>query len=386
MECEDGMIYLDNSSTTKPLEEVCRIMDHSMREEWGNPSSIHQLGHLAEKQIKACKKKLAEALACDPQEILITSCGTESINTNLKGFWEAYPRAGRHMVTSMGEHKATTETCRYLQKKGVRVDFLPLNTDGTIRLDRLQDVIRPDTSLLSFLHVNNETGAVLDTKELLRLRNQLCPNAMIHLDCIQSFGKLPEKIGRLGVEYASVSAHKIHGPKGIGLLYHRKSAKIAPLIHGGGQQDAMRSGTENLPSIQGFAAAAHEACKEIDSTYRRITGLNQLLRSELTRLQIPFIHYSAEAASPYIFNAAFPGIRGETLLHTLESRGVYVSTQSACSSRNQKVSPVLLAMGIEAKDAECSIRISFCRFNTEDEILQAAKIIKEAIGSLSQKK
>lgn len=376
------MIYLDNSSTTKPLEEVCQVMDRIMRQEWGNPSSIHKLGHAAEKQIKECKKELAGILSCDLQEILFTSCGTESINTVLKGFWEVYPRAGRHMITSMGEHKATSETCRYLQKKGIEIDFLPLNHDGNICLDELQNLVRPETSLISLLHVNNETGAVLDTTSLLRLRSQYCPNALIHLDCIQSFGKLKEKIGKLGVDYASVSAHKIHGPKGIGLLYHRKTAKIAPLIHGGGQQNALRSGTDDTASIVGFATAAIEAYRHIDSSFLHVTGLNQLLLSELRQMEIPFTQLSPPEGSPYILNLAFPGIKAETLLHTLESSGVYVSTQSACSSKKQKTSPVLLAMGIEPRVAESSIRISFCRFNTAEEIRKAAISIKDATGSL----
>ncbi len=373
------MIYLDNSSTTKPLEEVCRIMDQSMRQEWGNPASIHQLGHLAEKQIHECRKELAGVLACDPQEIVFTSCGTESTNMVLKGFWDAYPRAGRHMITSMGEHKATSETCRYLQNKGVEVDYLPLNPDGTIDLDPLQNRIKPETSLLSFIHVNNETGAVLDVGRLIRIRDQYCPKAMIHLDCVQSFGKQKDRIGKLGVEYASISAHKIHGPKGIGLLYHRKTAKIAPLIHGGGQQTNLRSGTENLPSIKGLVAAAKDAYADIDSNYEKVSDLGGLLLTEMKKAGICFQRISPTNGSPYILSLSFPGIKGETLLHTLESMGVYVSTQSACSSKKQRVSPILLAMGIEPQIAESSIRISFDRFNSTDEMIQAAKIIEEAI-------
>lgn len=376
------MIYLDNSSTTKPLDEVCLAMDQSMRYEWGNPASIHQMGHLAEKQIKECKKELAEIFVCDPQEILFTSCGTESTNMALKGFWDAYPRAGKHMITSMGEHKATSETCRYLQQKGIEVGFIPLRHDGTIDLDQFQLQVKPETSLLSFIHVNNETGAILDVARLIKMRNQYCPDARIHLDCVQSFGKHRDRIGKLGVDYASISAHKIHGPKGIGILYHRKSAKVFPLIHGGGQQQELRSGTENLPSIQGMTVAARAAYAKIDASYQNTVELKALFLAELEKRAIRFQPISPLEGSPYILTLSFPGIKGETLLHTLESRGVYVSTQSACSSRKQHTSPILLAMGIEPKVAESSIRFSFDRFNTKEEMAQTAAIMKEAIAFL----
>lgn len=379
------MIYLDNSSTTKPLEEVCLVMDQSMRQDWGNPSSIHQLGHSVEKQIKECKKELSEILACDPAEILFTSCGSESTNMVLKGFWDAYPRAGRHMITSMGEHKATSETCHYLQTKGIEVDFIPLNQDGTINLEQLPQKIRPDTSLLSFIHVNNETGSILDVAKLIQIRNQYCPKAMIHLDCVQSFGKLKVRIGRLGVDYASISAHKIHGPKGIGILYHKKSAKVSPLIHGGGQQLTLRSGTENLPLVKGLTVAAKNAYDDIDLNYSHVIELKRTLLSELDRLEVVYQSISSPEGIPYILNLSFPGIKAETFLHTLESLGVYVSTQSACASRNKKTSPVLAAMGIMQSVAESSIRISFCRFNTIEEMIETAQAIKNAIILLNPK-
>lgn len=380
------MIYLDNSSTTKPLDDVCHIMEQSIREEWGNPSSIHELGHQIEKQIKTCRKELAEVLDCDMQEILFTSCGTESTNMALKGFWDAYPRAGKHMITSMGEHKATSETCRYLQTKGVEVDYALLNPDGTCDLDSLAGFIRPETSLISLIHVNNETGSILDVERLIGIRNRYCPTARIHLDCVQSFGKQKGRIGKLGVDYASISAHKFHGPKGIGLLYHKKNAKVSPLIHGGGQQQALRSGTENLPSIKGMTIAAIDAYKDIDACYRSAAGLAETLMSELKKWDVDFRRISPADGCPYIQNLAFPGLKAETFLHTLESKGVYVSTQSACSSRKNDISHVLLAMGIEPALAQTSIRISFDRFNTKEEMVVAAKIMKDAVTYLAPHK
>ena len=376
------MIYLDNSSTTKPLDEVCLAIDHANRLDWSNPASMHQLGHLVEKKINNCKKELAGLLACETSEITFSSCGTESTNTVLKGFWEAYPRAGRHMITSAGEHHATLETCRYLEKKGIEVDYIPLNIEGSVDFDLLIKKIRPETSIISLIHVNNETGAILDVARLVQIKNQLCPKALLHLDCVQSFGKIDAKIGRLGVDYTSVSGHKIHGPKGIGILYHKKSAKISPLIHGGGQQQGLRSGTENLPLIEGMVLATKLSYSEIEESYKKVCELKNLLLDEFKKYKFGFRINSPSEGSPYILNVSFPGVKAQTLLHTLESLGVYVSTLSACSSRKQKISHVLLAMGIEPEIAKSSIRISFSRFNTKNEIIQAARIIDEAVRKL----
>ncbi|MHB1483112.1 MAG: cysteine desulfurase family protein [Saccharofermentanales bacterium] len=380
------MIYLDNCSTTMPLDEVCSVMDQSMRHEWGNPSSLHHLGISAEKQIILCKKELAEILSCEPAEICFTSCGTESINMALKGFWDANPRAGKHMITSMGEHKATLDTCRYLEKKGIEVDYLPLNDSGEIDFGLLAEKIRPQTSLISLLHINNETGSMLDVPGLVQLRNRCFPNVRIHLDCVQSFGKNVSRIGRLGVDFASISAHKIHGPKGIGIFYHNKSAKVSPLIHGGGQQKNLRSGTESLALIKGMTVAAREACRSLDLNFWYVTALKEQLLCELSCMQVDYRCNSPKGSSPYILNISFPGVKAQTLLHTLDSFGIYVSTISACSSKKQIQSHVLLAMGLDPALIGSSIRISFNRFNTPDEIIETAKRIKESVDMLKYRK
>lgn len=380
------MIYLDNCSTTMPLDEVCSVMDQSMHDEWGNPSSMHHLGIAAEKQIILCKKELAEILACEPAEICFTSCGTESINMALKSFWDAYPRAGKHMITSMGEHKATLDTCRYLEKKGIEIDYLPLSNSGNIDFGFLKEKIRPDTTLMSFIHVNNETGAILDAGELVQLRNRYFPDVLIHLDCVQSFGKYGKRIGQLGVDFASISAHKIHGPKGIGIFFHKKSAKVSPLIHGGGQQKNLRSGTESLALIKGMTIAAREAYKNLNIDYFYVTALNKLLLCNLNRLKVDYRSNSPLNSTPYILNISFPGVKAQTLLHTLDNFGVFVSTISACSSRKQIQSHVLLAMGLDPALIGSSIRISFNRFNTQDEIVEAAEKIKESLDILLHRK
>lgn len=376
------MIYLDNSATTRPLDEVCSAMDEMMRKEWGNPSSMHSLGLDAEKQMNACRKELASILSCDPQEMIFTSCGTESTNTVLKGFKDAYPRAGNHIITSAGEHQATLETCRYLEKNGVEVDYLPLNKGGTVDLDELVKKIRPETSLISLIHVNNETGAILDVAKLVQYRSRFFPDVKIHLDCVQSYGKLRERIGRLGIDYASISAHKIHGPKGTGLLYCRKSSKLSPLIHGGGQQQNLRSGTENLAGITGLTLASREAYRNMDENYTRVSELKQLFLEELAQKNLRFYNNSPDQGSPYILNLSFPGVKAQPLLHMLESLGVFVSTVSACSSKKQVRSYVLTAMGVPSDLAQSAIRFSFSRMNHAEEIKQAAVAVEEAVRLL----
>lgn len=375
------MIYLDNCSTTKPLDSVLNEIDFVARHEWGNPSSLHKFGLDAEKVITKCKKELASCIGCEPNEILITSCGTESTNTVLKGYFDAYPRKGKHIITSKGEHKATLETLSYLEKMGVIVDYLGLDKSdcGTIDFDELKEKVTAHTSLITLIDVNNETGAKLDIAKLVLMRNRYFPHVHIHLDCVQSFGKYKEKIGKMGIEFASVSAHKIHGPKGVGFLYHKSSAKLSPLIHGGGQQNHLRSGTENASLIKGLTIASIDAHQNIDLDFEKTIKLKQLMLDELNKFGLSYIINSPVESSPYILNISFPGIKAETLLHQLASLGVYVSTVSACSSKKQQISHVLDAMGTSKENALSAIRISFNRFNTKDEIVLAAKFINQAI-------
>ncbi len=379
------MIYFDNSSTTTPLKEVCDSMDYSMRNYWGNPSSLHKLGIEAEKDMKSSKKVLALAIGCEPGEIVFTSCGSEAINMILKGFWQSYPRNGKHIITSAGEHLATLETVKYLMTLGIKVDFLPLDEFGNIKFAELENLVTPQTSLISLIDVNNETGAKLDVDSLIKLRNRYCPAALIHLDCVQSFCKSKIRIAQTGVDYISISAHKINGPKGIGALYHKKTAKVFPLIHGGGQQNSLRSGTENIALIKAMAIAAKAAYKDVVESFDKVSSIKNTLLEEFSKNDIEYVLNSPKDGSPYILNVSFPGIKAETLLHTFEISGLYVSTVSACSSKKQKISHVLEAMGVDEKIARSAIRFSFSRFNTQEEAVLAAKIVKDALLLLSPK-
>jgi cysteine desulfurase len=376
------MIYLDNAATTKPSESACNEIARVLASNWANPSSVHSIGHRAEKEVEHCKTKFAECLRCSSDRIVFTSCATESINTVLKGFWKAYPRSGRHIITSVTEHMATLETCRYLEKNGIEVTYLPVDGNGNISIAELEKSLRKGTSLFSFTHVNSETGTILNIDELVAFRDRICPEVKIHLDCVQSFGKLPVDIAKTGVDYFSISSHKIHGPKGIGLIYFGPNSKIFPLIHGGGQQKALRSGTVDLASISGFCAASVEAFSKIDHSLVLITTLKQALLTELNNRKIKYVCNSPAEASPYIVNISFPGAKSEVLIRVLGESEIYVSASSACSTKKKKLSYVLSAMNIKDEFVQSAIRISFCRNNTLEEVATFCQKIDDALKIL----
>jgi cysteine desulfurase len=376
------MIYLDNAATTKPSESACNEIARVLASNWANPSSVHAIGHRAEKEVEHCKTKFAECIKCSSDRIVFTSCATESINTVLKGFWKAYPRSGRHMITSVTEHMATLETCRYLEKNGIEVTYLPVDGKGKISIADIEKSLRKETSLFSFTHVNSETGTVLNIDELVAFRAKHCPEVKIHLDCVQSFGKLPTDIANSGVDYFSVSSHKIHGPKGIGLIYFGSNVKIFPLIHGGGQQKNLRSGTVDLSSISGFCAAAVEAFSKIDYSFALATSLKHSLLTELDKRNIKYVCNSPADASPYIVNISFPGAKSEVLIRVLGESEIYVSSSSACSTKKKKLSYILSAMNIKDEFVQSAIRISFSRNNTLDEIATFCQKIDDALKTL----
>jgi len=360
------MIYLDNAATTKPSDRVCYEMDTVMKNFWANPASSHRLGVDAFKFHDEYKKKISKILDVRKEDIIFTSGATESINTVLKGFWSSYPHAGKHMITCQTEHQATLETCKYLEEQGVSVTYLPVDKQGKFSLKSLTDAIRPDTSMLSFLIVNNETGVIFDTGEIIKIRDSINPSIKIHFDGVQALGKI--NINFKGADYLSFSAHKLHGPKGIGLIIKDKNAKFVPLIHGGGQQSFLRSGTENLPGIAGFAAAIEDAYKNIDQNYINAQNLNELMRNILS-CQIPGIIFnSPKDSSPYILNISIPDIMGEVIVRMLEIYDIFVSTSSACKSHKKSKSHVISAMGISNKYIKGTIRISLSNYNTVEDV------------------
>lgn len=370
------MIYFDNSATTKPCDEVIRVINEDLTGDmWGNPGSLHKLGMTSSKAYEAALAECASYLKCTPVELIFTSCGTESANTAIEGYFRANLRAGKTVISTRTEHKCTLETLALLQKDGYTVKYVKVNRDGKPDLDELRSLIDDDTSLLCFTHVNNETGSILPLEQIVSIRKELCPKAAIYLDCVQSLGKLTINLKAMGIDMASFSGHKVHGIKGVGLLYVKNGIKISPLIIGGGQQNNMRSGTQSLPLAGAMATAVKEAENARESAYEEVSKINAYLRDELIKRGATI--NSPDDALPFVLNVAFRNFQSETMLHCLEMYDIYISTVSACSSKSKKTSYVLENMGIERSISANSVRLSFSRYNTMEEAEAFVKAIDE---------
>ncbi len=370
------MIYLDNSATTRPLDEVTDLVAELMRHEFGNPSSLHHLGFEAEKRVAKAREQVAQALGANPSEIFFTAGGTESDNTAiLRGAAKSRGRKKR-IVTTQIEHPAVLESCRFLEEQGYEVVYLPVGKDGVVDLTAAKEAINQDTALISIMHVNNETGAVQPIREIGAMKGE----ALFHVDMVQSFGKLPINLSGeyKQVDMASFSGHKIHGPKGIGALYMKEGLHLTPYLLGGGQEKGFRSGTENVPGICGLGLAAERIYQQREAKNKELTRLVDLLMEELSSLKDVRFH-RAEESAPHILNVSFLGTRGEVLLHTLEQKGVYVSTGSACSSHKKGGSHVLKAMGLSDKEIEGALRLSLSDMTTQEEILAAGEALRQAV-------
>lgn len=370
-------IYFDNSATTKPLPEVARLVYETLssEEEYGNPGSLHRLGVMAEKKLNDDTDRIAKCLSCKRDELFFTSCGSESVNTSILGYIRQNPRAGKKIISTKTEHKASLESFTRLEKEGCEICYIPVDIHGQPDLAALEAAIDDQTALLSFTHVNNETGAILPLEKIVQIRNKKNRNTKIHLDCVQSLGKIPISLSRMGVDMASFSGHKIHALKGFGLLYIKSGVRVQPLIIGGGQQRGMRSGTQSPYLVSAFAMALEEATKNLPENLERMTSLRDEFAAKLEELGVTII--SPKDALPYVLNVSFPSFQSETMLHCLEEKEIYVSTVSACSSKSKAVSYVLSEMGVKLELARNAVRFSFCRMNTKEEMDQTIAAISE---------
>jgi len=377
------MIFLDNASTTSLCDKARDALIYHLDHTNGNPSSLHNYGNEAKRVIEDSRMKIAGLLDCSAKEIYFTSGATESINTVLKNFWHAYPKAARRILTSTAEHSATTETCKFLKSNGIEVINISPSENGRYSDEKLREALGSKPGLVSLMHVNNETGAITEPRKISEMIKSICPRAKLHIDAAQSFGKFGLSPYKDGIDYLSASAHKLHGPKGVGLLFARRNALLIPLLHGGGQESKLRSGTENTAGIAAFAEASDEAWNWMmrDNT-SHIEQLRTAFLKELSASHSNYFINSPEDGSKYILNISFMGVRPEVLLRCLDSEGIYVSTSSACSSRNRKPSRVLKAMGFDDERASSAIRISFSRYNTIDEVTIAAKAFVKAVSFL----
>lgn len=372
-------IYLDNSSTTRQYDEVTSLMSDIASNKYGNPSSLHTKGIEAEKLVSGARETIASTLGADPAEIYFTSGGTESNNLAIRGYLDANPRKGRHIITTKIEHPSVLEVYRHLESQGFKVDYLDVDVKGLLKLDQLREKICAETALISVIIVNNETGTIQHMDEISSIRDELNPQTVIHADAVQAYGKLRILPARTGIGLLSISSHKIHGPKGVGALYASKKIKIKPLFFGGGQEALLRSGTENVPGIAGFGLAAAMTFERLEDNQKKADAMKQLLIEKLAASGITHRVVSPADASPFIINIAFESIRAEVLLHHLEQKGIYVSTGSACSSHKKNRSHVLSAMNIPPQLIDGAIRFSLSGDNDEEDISLTVDALKDII-------
>ncbi len=380
MEC-----YLDNSATTRCFDSVAQLVDRVMCLDYGNPSSMHRKGVEAEQYVRYAKDVIAKILKVDGKEIFFTSGGTESNNMALIGCGFANCRSGHHLITTSIEHPAILQTMRYLEEQGFEVTYLPVDEFGRIRLEDLEGALRPDTILVSIMHTNNEIGTLEPVAEAGALIRRMNPQTLFHVDAVQGFGKCRILPRRMGIDLLSVSAHKIHGPKGVGFLYVNERVKIHPILFGGGQQRGMRSGTENVPGIAGMAKAAEEVYASLEEDVSRMYALKERFRNGLGGL--PDVRFNGPAGregAPHVISVSFRGVRSEVLLHALEERGIYVSAGSACSSNkpDKAGSKTLRAIGLDKELLGSTIRFSLSVFTTEEEIDFTLRALYDIVPTL----
>lgn len=374
--------YLDNSSTTRVCEPAAAKVMELMTENYGNPSSLHTLGFRAEQALTEARRNIAAVLGAKEDEVFFTSGGTESNNLAIFGAAYARKRMGMHIVTTQIEHPSVTNAVRQLEKEGWEVTWLQPDREGHILPEAVQEAVRPDTTLVTMMAVNNEVGTILPLDAAAQAIAAKKAPALLHVDAVQGFGKLDLRPERRKMDLLSISAHKIHGPKGVGALYVRKGVRIAPRTFGGGQEHGMRPGTEGLPAIGGFGAAV-KALPPVNEGLRQAEELAAICREKL--LALPGVEFnSPEDALPYIVNFSVGAVRAETMLHFLAARGVYVSSGSACSKGKQ--SPVLEAMGLPRERIQAALRVSFSHLNTLEDVDALVEGVREGLASLAVKK
>ena len=374
-------IYLDNAATTRTAQEVVDAMIPYFTENYGNPSSIYELGQRSKEAITTAREQIAELNGAKPEEIYFTAGGSEADNWALKAACEAYEKKGKHIITTKIEHHAILHTCEYLEKKGVEVTYLDVDENGLVDLDALQKAIRPDTILISIMFANNEIGTIEPVKEIGMIAKE--HGILFHTDAVQAFGQVPIDVDDMHIDMLSSSAHKINGPKGIGFLYIRKGVKIRSFVHGGAQERKRRAGTENVPAIVGYGVAAKRAA---DTMEERTARERQLRDDFIKRVEkeIPYVKLNGhpDKRLPNNINFSFRFIEGESLLIMLDMKGIAGSSGSACTSGSLDPSHVLLAIGLPHEIAHGSLRLSLGEDTTKEDLDYTLEQIKEIIQKL----
>jgi len=372
------MIYLDNAATTRPSEACIEATTQALREMWANPSALYRFGIDAARLLRKCRQSVADAMGAPTDCVYFTACGTEADNWAIFSTAERLGKRGKHIVTTAVEHSAVLKPMKKLEEQGFEVTYLQPDALGRVSVEDLQNVLRKDTILVSIMMVNNESGAVMPIEKMAKLTHRLCPNALFHTDAVQGFFKVPFRATSLGADMISVSGHKVHASKGVGALYIRSGLKLPPYLIGGGQENGMRSGTEGLPQIAGFAAACAEQLPKRMESIAHQNELKKLLQDGLRKIEGVTLLGAQDA--PHIVNIAVKGLRSQGLLNALQDRDICVSAGSACSKGHR--SHVLTAMGVAPELIDGSIRISLCADTTKDEIEALLKALPEAISGL----
>ncbi len=377
--------YLDNSATTRCCERAKERMVSLLTEDYGNPSSLHGMGKTAEDYIREAGRKIAKTLKAEEKEIVFTSGGTESNNMALFGSLAANPRFGKHIVTTSIEHASVYAPICCLKEQGYEITYLDVDREGKISLSQLKDVIRADTALVSIMMVNNEIGTVEPISEAAQVIKQINPRTLFHVDAIQAYGKYRIYPKKTGIDMLSVSGHKIHAPKGVGFLYIKDKVKVKPLVYGGGQQNGMRSGTENVSGIAALGEAAEEAYENFEQKTEHMARLRKRFLHGMAEIPSVLVNGGMGAdAAPHIVSVSIEGVRSEVMLHALEEKKIYVSAGSACSSNKPAVSRTLAGIGLARKYLDTTIRFSFCANTTEEEIDYAVAAMKELVPNLQK--
>jgi len=374
-------VYLDHNATTPVIPEVLQAMLPYFTDIYGNASSIYSKGREAKSALEDCRNKCAELLGCSPSEIFFTSGGTESDNYAIKGVAFANRKKGRHVITSPIEHHAVIRSCEFLQKEGFDVTYLPVTSEGLVDPDELRKAIRIDTTIISIMYANNETGIIQDLKSLTDIAREA--GVYFHTDAVQSTGKIPYKIPELGCDLLSISAHKLYGPKGVGIAYVKSGTKIQPWNQGGGHERGRRAGTENLAGIAGLTKALEIAGRDMEKEAAKLKAMSTRFYN-LIMERIPDIRLngSFENRVPNTLNISFKAIEGESMILSLDMKGVMVSSGSACTSGATEPSHVLMAMKVPADLVHGSLRFSFGRVNTEDDVDYAIEILEKEVKRL----
>jgi cysteine desulfurase len=374
------MIYMDHAATTPVKEEVVEAMEPYFTKYFGNPSTIYKVGREAKKGMEEAREKVADLIGAKVDEIIFTNGGTESDNMAIKGVTLRNKDKGNHIITSQIEHPAVAETCAFLEKFGFEITYLPVYSEGIVKVEDLKEAITDKTILITIMHVNSEIGTIQPISEIGKIAKK--KGIAFHTDAVQSVGKIPVNVNDLNVDLLSMSSHKLYGPKGVGALYVREGLRLEPFIHGGGQEKNLNSGTENVAGMVGLGKAAELAKRELDNNMKHLSNLKEKLVKGILAIEEVYLNGYIEKMVPGTANFRFIGIEGESLVLLLDGNGIAAATGSACSSKKLKASPVLKAIGLDVVDSHGSLRLTLGPENTEKEVEKVIEVIKTSVEKL----